>query len=535
MPGHRSTSARLDFLRAIYLPRLAILPDGLWPGMDADRVFTALRSADPTQNSRFLEKLLNWTLRGELSASALARLRETLGLYGATRDTMPVGARDINRYRTVADFTDSVLAGPLARIRALIEADEARPRHEQVWRRTQLYKPEDSIEHKSALALSYILHNDPRGGRNLGHILRWFENPRDPLLPEDMIRVLDELLLYHRYRQRLAPERRDINDYRSWVTLQNAVMPYIKLPRFSAHELREIEDHAIDLNNAVAVAEGQGWRLLEIKTEDGAISLGRGTQFCTSFSGSRRNYFSAYKGDLLYLRDGKGDRYQIHFPSMQLRNTLDGKIEDQHAFIKSYPGLGAALAPYLLKLNHRKFFEWMDTQRYDFDGFHELCGVFTVDSAVIAAAARVIPEILLDCMVPKSKRGTGAMYAIDESGKEIGNMEIRLMAHLMMACRDVPAWRAAAENVIGRVVPRLMHEVADPEYNTYFILRLMNHYEGYPAWESVFRNALPATAAEARRRENGSYLRRLTEACTRNPRLFPPARPFTRDQALPAP
>ena len=517
-------SPRVAFLRTQYLPRLEkAFPvlSSTWGGMNEKQIFDALLKADPTPKKQTLERLLNWTLKGDLLHSDLAETTSAISVFEHTKKNFSTKPRDLNRYKLRADFVAATLAGPLARFEKLMDADNRK--EEREWVNIPNFPKDGSISAQAWFALKITLAHDPAHGGNLEHFLRWFEHPDEPLLPEDLWRITDDLLTYRQYRQRLAPGKRDLSQYATSRDFQNVIWRYNKLPPFTVAELQDMEDHEIAMGRATEIAKGPNWRLIQIQTESAAIELGKGTQWCTAMTGSRTNYFDKYKNNLLYLCDDKADRYMFHFETFQFRDRYDRMISEPYDFVKSYDGLDQALSPYVseIKYDYNRLLEWIDTQHYHSDMYRGTALMFTLNEESKEKAARIIPFVLKESVCPRSEIKSGGMgiHAVDENGERIPDYDFRLTAHLLETCRDVPEWKQAAETVLADVLPALLRIPTDPNFSSFFGTKLMKKIKGDAFWENIIREALPAIQVEAQRKGASTYLREIEEIYADNPAL----------------
>lgn len=527
MPDNRKSS-RVEFLKAQYIPRLQAAQTQLapiWNNQTSEEIFQSLAAADPTPKKLSLERLLNWTLKGDLTPDQLPETTTALVLFQNTKNNRTTGEADLNRYKLRADFMAATMAEPLLRLQRLLAIDREREEKKREWPRVPNFPADSSLEEQAKFALKLCLFHDPGQGKFLADILRWFEHEKESLLPEDLHRVTNDLLLYKKYRQRLALDKRDLSKCESNRNFQSLIWAYKKLPAFEVSELEAMENQEISMGRATEMARGPDWRLIRIDTEEAAIGLGRGTEWCTAGTGSRANYFKKYKdaGDLLYLRDDKAERYQLHFPAFQFMNIFDRRVAYPYDWVKSYDGLGDALSDYETgwdNSRYQKTLEWIDSQYFHAEMYESDALMLTLNDKNRRDVAEVLPEVLKKSLEPYFEDNKfGGMYAVDEDGNRIPDYNFRLTAHLLLTARKVPEWKAAAETVIDDIIPRLLMIPTNPEFSFHFGIDLVKAVKGDVVWERVVSSVLPTVRHECGKRNNSSYLREIYGIYADNPAL----------------
>ena len=528
MPDKRKSN-RVAFLKAQYIPRLQAVEDQLapvWNNKTAEEIFNALVVADTTPKKLSLERILNWTIKGDLTLKDLHETAEALSLFQNTKDKHTACQVDLNRYKLRADFMASTLADPLARLQKLLLADQQKEDKKREWTRVPHFPVDSSVEDQAKFVLKLLLLHDPAQGKFLPDILRWLEHEKEPLLPEDLQRVTNDLLLYKKYRQRLAPDKRDIGRCQSNRDFQSLIWAYKKLPHFDVAELEEMENQEIAMGRAAEAACGSNWRLIRIDAEAAAITLGRGTEWCTAGTGSRANYFGKYhdQGPLLYLRDDKAQRYQLHFPAFQFMDVFDRRIPYPFDWVKSFNGLKDVLSAYETGWDdsgYGKILKWIDSENFHAEMYESNALLLSINIRNRQDVANTLPLVLKKSLDPYfEEKKFGGVYGVDEDGNRIPDYDFRLAAHLMIAAHKVPEWKAAAETVIDDIVPRLLMLPSDPEFNYGFGIDLMKEIKGDPVWERVIAAALPAIRHACEIRNNSSYLKAIDKVCADNPALL---------------
>lgn len=337
---------RLDYLRKTYLPRLeanANLRDIWHISADAvfcESVFHELSESDPSEKKVYLERLLNWTLTGQLSPEDLQGIKHALSVFDKTKQSLPEQQRDINSFGLRHAFMAAVDGSVFDNLNELISE------HEDEWSRLEGFPLDGSADDKVGFARHTVLNNDPSKGKYSGDIIRWMSNYNERLLPEDLPRIHDYLALHIKNNNKIPIERRPVSGYAGWKDLRLAIGPYMKKKSLLVSELRHAEEQALADTGAMLIYEGKDWRLMRINTEQAAILLGAGTEWCTAFTNGRTNYFKDYNDDLLYLRFNDGRRYQLHFRTMHIRDENDFTCYELLDVIHDDPELLRALGPY---------------------------------------------------------------------------------------------------------------------------------------------------------------------------------------------
>lgn len=126
---------------------------------------------------------------------------------------------------------------------------------------------------------------------------------------EDLDRLRDDLVNFERFKSRI--ERKDINQYKSFADLYDAVAPFLDREQGG-------EDFSGGKRDIITVYEGpEGWIRVP-KTQEAAVLLGKGTRWCTA--ANKNNMFDHYaKDDNLFVVYDKetGARHQLHIDSGQ--------------------------------------------------------------------------------------------------------------------------------------------------------------------------------------------------------------------------
>jgi hypothetical protein len=168
---------------------------------------------------------------------------------------------------------------------------------------------------------------------------------------EDLYKVTNNLLKFHRFKTRLTPEQRDINKL-SVMDLYNAVKDFSLEKTKASKEEKEAASKTYAHPGADIVFRGANWTVAKIEDKgelgrDAACFYGghhleasKGeTSWCTSSPGYRGQFDSHIgKGPLYVIIPNKGekvgqksglpaDRYQLHFPTDQFMDQHDHRVD----------------------------------------------------------------------------------------------------------------------------------------------------------------------------------------------------------------
>jgi hypothetical protein len=142
---------------------------------------------------------------------------------------------------------------------------------------------------------------------------------------EDLSRIGDDLKAFETFKSKLA--NKDINSYKSFDALYEAIAPFLAPKKKSKEELAadRAEKKLANIKGEITtVYTGpEGWIRIPT-TKKAAQFLGQSTRWCTSASAN--NMFDHYnKRDSLFVIYNKADktRHQLHIDSGQFADTSD--------------------------------------------------------------------------------------------------------------------------------------------------------------------------------------------------------------------
>jgi hypothetical protein len=138
---------------------------------------------------------------------------------------------------------------------------------------------------------------------------------------EDLYKTTEDLQKFHRFKQQIAQEKRDINRIESFDEL------YELTKDFSLEQATTTKAERV-LQDAELVYDGPNWEILIPKSEEASCHYGANTRWCTA--GSSNNYYNHYskQGPLYIILNKKDptDKYQFHFESNQFMDKEDRTI-----------------------------------------------------------------------------------------------------------------------------------------------------------------------------------------------------------------
>jgi hypothetical protein len=196
---------------------------------------------------------------------------------------------------------------------------------------------------------------------------------------EDLYRVKEDLMKFHRFNQRVPEGKRDIGKVKDTDDLYNA----IKDIQVSKEELTmskaEIKEK-IKREDAKYVYEDDKWEIIIPLTPKASWEIAGPplTRWCTASSeGSNQHHSYSNRGPLFILRDkhdivasGKGAGeprpvYQFHFPSNQFMDPSDKQIE-LIKFLKEHPGMKDFFRPQFEAAFNKKDFNPNDKSWHNY-------------------------------------------------------------------------------------------------------------------------------------------------------------------------
>ena len=138
---------------------------------------------------------------------------------------------------------------------------------------------------------------------------------------EDLYKTTEDLQKYHRFKQQIAQEKRDINRVESFDEL------YELTKEFSLEQATTTKAERV-LQDAELVYDGPNWEILIPKSREASCHYGANTRWCTA--GSSNNYYDHYskQGPLYIITNKKDptDKYQFHFESNQFMDKEDRNV-----------------------------------------------------------------------------------------------------------------------------------------------------------------------------------------------------------------
>jgi len=138
---------------------------------------------------------------------------------------------------------------------------------------------------------------------------------------EDLYKTTEDLQKFHRFKQQIAQEKRDINRVESFDEL------YELTKEFSLEQATTTKAERV-LQDAELVYDGPNWEILIPKSREASCHYGANTRWCTA--GSSNNYYDHYskQGPLYIITNKKDptDKYQFHFESNQFMDKEDRNV-----------------------------------------------------------------------------------------------------------------------------------------------------------------------------------------------------------------
>jgi hypothetical protein len=138
---------------------------------------------------------------------------------------------------------------------------------------------------------------------------------------EDLYKTTEDLQKFHRFKQQIPQEKRDINRIESFDEL------YELTKDFSIEQATTTKAERV-LQDAELVYDGPNWEILIPKSEEASCHYGANTRWCTA--GSSNNYYNHYskQGPLYIIMNKKDptDKYQFHFESNQFMDKEDRSV-----------------------------------------------------------------------------------------------------------------------------------------------------------------------------------------------------------------
>lgn len=141
---------------------------------------------------------------------------------------------------------------------------------------------------------------------------------------EDLSRLGDDLEKFMEYRQKV--ENKDLNSYKSFQEVYDAIAPFINRPKTKEERQIERQEKALAKNkeNIETVYTGsEGWIRIP-KTKGAAQFIGQNTRWCTS--SKKDNMFDSYNSrDTLFVIFDRSlrERFQLHIESGAYADSAD--------------------------------------------------------------------------------------------------------------------------------------------------------------------------------------------------------------------
>lgn len=138
---------------------------------------------------------------------------------------------------------------------------------------------------------------------------------------EDLYKTTEDLQKFHRFKQQIPQEKRDINRIESFDEL------YELTKDFSLEQATTTKADRVR-QDAELVYDGPNWEILIPKSREASCHYGANTRWCTA--GSTNNYYDHYskQGPLYIITNKKDptDKYQFHFESNQFMDKEDRTV-----------------------------------------------------------------------------------------------------------------------------------------------------------------------------------------------------------------
>jgi len=138
---------------------------------------------------------------------------------------------------------------------------------------------------------------------------------------EDLYKTTEDLQKFHRFKQQIPQEKRDINRIESFDEL------YELTKDFSLEQATTTKADRVR-QDAELVYDGPNWEILIPKSREASCHYGANTRWCTA--GSTNNYYDHYskQGPLYIITNKKDptDKYQFHFESNQFMDKEDRSV-----------------------------------------------------------------------------------------------------------------------------------------------------------------------------------------------------------------
>lgn len=138
---------------------------------------------------------------------------------------------------------------------------------------------------------------------------------------EDLYKTTEDLQKFHRFKQQIPQEKRDINRIESFDEL------YELTKGFSLEQATTTKAERV-LQDAELVYDGPNWEILIPQSREASCHYGANTRWCTA--GSSNNYYDHYskQGPLYIITNKKDptDKYQFHFESNQFMDKEDRSV-----------------------------------------------------------------------------------------------------------------------------------------------------------------------------------------------------------------
>jgi hypothetical protein len=145
---------------------------------------------------------------------------------------------------------------------------------------------------------------------------------------EDLARTGEDLANFEQFKNKLAVK--DINQYKSFAELYDAIAPFLVPRELTPEEKKEARDEAklakIKEQIITVYTGPEGWIRIPT-TKEAAIFLGQNTRWCTSARAN--NMFKSYhdKDSLFVIYDkASKKRSQLHIESGQLADESDANL-----------------------------------------------------------------------------------------------------------------------------------------------------------------------------------------------------------------
>ena len=161
-------------------------------------------------------------------------------------------------------------------------------------------------------------------------IISKYASGKIPMYEDIESKVIPYLFEYDKLKRKkkLKPEHKDINKFKSYKDLMDAVDSYDNQTQDLDSD-KEIENKFYENKEATLIYNGPQVKVVVPHTERASCFFGRNTKWCTAAT-KGNNYFSEYnkRGNLyVVLIKKENERYQFHYETNQFLDSQDEKFD----------------------------------------------------------------------------------------------------------------------------------------------------------------------------------------------------------------